>query len=170
MQRKGFPESYDRRLLLEFVAGLKSGADEVSSPVYSHLAYDIVAGETRHVRRPHILIVEGLNVLQGGGTGAFVSDFFDFSIYVDADPADIEEWYVARFLTLRDTAFQNPASYFHRYVSLSDPEAVAEARRIWREINLVNLKANILPTRERATLILHKSADHGVASVSLRRR
>ena len=170
MQRKGFPESYDRRRLLEFVAALKSGAGEVSSPIYSHLAYDIIPGETRQVRRPDILIVEGLNVLQGGSTGAFVSDYFDLSIYVDADPTDIEEWYVARFLTLRDTAFRDPASYFHRYVSLSDPEAVAEARRIWREINLVNLEANILPTRERATLILHKSADHGVASVSLRRR
>ena len=170
MNRKGFPESYDRRRLLEFVANLKSGAEEVTMPVYSHLAYDIVPGEVRQVRRPDILIVEGLNVLQGGATGAFVSDYFDFSIYVDADPVDIEEWYVARFLTLRDTAFRDPASYFHRYVSLSDDEAIAEGRRIWREINLVNLGANILPTRDRATLILHKDADHGVRGVSLRRR
>jgi type I pantothenate kinase len=170
MHRKGFPESYDRRRLLEFVADLKSGADEVSMPVYSHLAYDIVDGEVRRVTRPDILIVEGLNVLQGGATGAFVSDYFDFSIYVDADPIDIEEWYVGRFLTLRDTAFRNPASYFHRYVGLSDEEAVAEGRRIWKEINFVNLEANILPTRDRATLILHKNADHGVGGVSLRRR
>ncbi len=170
MNRKGFPESYDRRRLLEFVADLKSGADEVTMPVYSHLGYDIVPGEVRQVRRPDILIVEGLNVLQGGATGAFVSDYFDFSIYVDADPADIEEWYVARFLTLRDTAFRDPGAYFHRYVALSDDEATAESRRIWREINLVNLEANILPTRDRATLILHKDADHGVRSVSLRRR
>ena len=170
MHRKGFPESYDRRRLLAFVADLKSGADQVSMPVYSHLAYDIVEGETRRVTRPDILIVEGLNVLQGGATGAFVSDYFDFSIYVDADPIDIEEWYVARFLTLRDTAFRDPASYFHRYIGLSDEEAVAESRRIWREINLLNLEANILPTRDRATLILHKNADHGVGGVSLRRR
>jgi len=169
-QRKGFPESYDRRRLLEFVAALKSGADEVSVPVYSHQAYDIVGDERRQVRRPDILIVEGLNVLQGGATGAFVSDYFDFSIYVDADPSDIEEWYVSRFLTLRDTAFRDPAAYFHRYVSLSDDEAIAESRRIWKEINLVNLEANILPTRDRATLILHKNADHGVGGVSLRRR
>ena len=170
MHRKGFPESYDRRRLLEFVADLKSGADEVSMPVYSHLAYDIVDGEVRRVTRPDILIVEGLNVLQGGASGAFVSDYFDFSIYVDADPIDIEEWYVGRFLTLRDTAFRNPASYFHRYVGLSDEEAIAEGRRIWKEINFVNLEANILPTRDRATLILHKNADHGVGGVSLRRR
>jgi type I pantothenate kinase len=170
MDRKGFPESYDRRHLLEFVAGLKSGADEVFAPVYSHQAYDIVPGEARQVRRPDILIVEGLNVLQGGATGAFVSDYFDFSIYVDADPADIEEWYVSRFLTLRDTAFRDPAAYFHRYADLSDQEAIEESRRIWKEINLVNLEANILPTRDRATLILHKNADHGVGGVSLRRR
>ena len=122
------------------------------------MAYDIVPGEVRQVRRPDILIVEGLNVLQGGATGAFVSDYFDFSIYVDADPADIEEWYVARFLTLRDTAFRDPASYFHRYVSLSDDEAIAESRRIWREINLVNLRgehppnprsSNLDPSQER---------------------
>jgi type I pantothenate kinase len=168
--RKGFPESYDRRHLLEFVADLKSGADEVFAPVYSHQAYDIVPGEARQVRRPDILIVEGLNVLQGGATGAFVSDYFDFSIYVDADPADIEEWYVSRFLTLRDTAFRDPAAYFHRYADLSDQEAIEESRRIWKEINLVNLEANILPTRDRATLILHKNADHGVGGVSLRRR
>jgi type I pantothenate kinase len=170
MERKGFPESYDRRRLLEFVANLKSGAAEVSAPVYSHQAYDIIPGEVRQVRRPDILMVEGLNVLQGGGSGAFVSDYFDFSIYVDADPADIEEWYVSRFLTLRDTAFRDPAAYFHRYASLSDDEAVAESRRIWKQINLMNLEVNILPTRDRATLILHKNPDHGVGGVSLRRR
>ncbi|MGH8927807.1 MAG: type I pantothenate kinase, partial [Acidimicrobiia bacterium] len=170
MDKKGFPESYDRRRLLEFVADLKSGAPEVAAPVYSHQAYDIVTGEKRQVRRPDILIIEGLNVLQGGATGTFVSDYFDFSIYVDADPADIEEWYVGRFLTLRDTSFQDPTAYFHRYASLFDDEARTEARRIWKEINLVNLEANILHTRERATLILHKSADHSVAGVSLRRR
>ncbi|HSL25380.1 MAG TPA: type I pantothenate kinase [Acidimicrobiia bacterium] len=170
MNRKGFPESYDRRALLQFVAELKSGAAEVAAPLYSHLAYDIMPGESRQVRRPDILILEGLNVLQGGANGTFVSDYFDFSIYVDADPGDIETWYVERFLTLRDTAFRSPEAYFHRYATLSDDEARTEAARIWREINLLNLVDNILPTRERATLILHKSFDHSVTGVSLRRR
>lgn len=170
MERKGFPESYDRRRLLRFVAELKSGALEVAAPVYSHQAYDIMAGEERVVRRPDILILEGLNVLQGGTTGTFVSDYFDFSIYVDADPADIERWYVDRFLTLRDTAFRDPAAYFHRYAELADDAALDEGRRIWKQINLVNLEENILPTRERATLILHKTSDHAVSGVSLRRR
>lgn len=170
MQRKGFPESYDRRRLLQFVAELKSGADEVGAPIYSHQAYDILPGKTRSVHRPDILILEGLNVLQGGTTGTFVSDYFDFSIFVDANPADIERWYVDRFLTLRDTAFRDPDAYFHRYASLSDEAAIDEGRRIWKEINLINLVENILSTRERATLILHKTSDHSVTEVDLRRR
>ncbi len=170
MERKGFPESYDRRALLEFVSDLKAGQPEVSARIYSHLAYDIVPDQVRIIRRPDILIVEGLNVLQGGGDGAYVSDYFDFSIYVDADPDDIADWYVDRFLTLRDTAFRDPESYFHRYSSLSDQDAHREALRIWNDINRVNLIENILPTRDRATLILDKLADHSVASVRMRRR
>ncbi len=170
MHRKGFPESFDRRRLLQFVADLKSGADEVSAPVYSHQAYDIVPGEERVVTRPDILIVEGLNVLQGGGTNTFVSDYFDFSIYVDATPEDIEGWYVDRFLRLRATSFQDPRAYFHRFAQLTEAEAEEEGRRIWKEINLLNLSENILPTRERATLILHKGQDHSVREVWLRRR
>ncbi len=170
MERKGFPESYDRRALLEFVSDLKAGQPEVSARIYSHLAYDIVPDQVRVIRRPDILIVEGLNVLQGGGDGAYVSDYFDFSIYVDADPDDIADWYVDRFLTLRDTAFRDPESYFHRYSSLSDQDAHREALRIWDDINRVNLIENILPTRDRATLILDKLADHSVASVRMRRR
>jgi len=170
MQRKGFPESYDRRRLLEFVADIKSGAAEVEAPVYSHIAYDIVEGASRTVSGADIVILEGLNVLQGGGGSIFVSDYFDFSIYVDADPTHIEQWYVDRFRTLRDTAFRDPHAYFHRYQSLSDSEAEDEARRIWKEINLLNLEENILPSRERATLILHKANDHTVSEVRLRRR
>lgn len=169
MDRKGFPESYDRRRLLQFVTDLKAGAPEVRAPVYSHLTYDIVPERERLVRRPQILILEGLNVLQGGGTGTYVSDYFDFSIYVDADPDHIGEWYLDRFLTLRDTAFRDEASYFHRYAGLSDEAALREGRRIWRDINQRNLEENILPTRERATLILHKAADHAVQHVRLRR-
>lgn len=168
--RKGFPESYDRRRLLEFVSDLKAGVDEVRAPMYSHQLYDILPGEMRSVRRPDILILEGLNVLQGGGPGTHVSDYFDFSIYVDAEPSDIEDWYVARFLTLRDTAFRQPDNYFHRYAELDDLTAEAEARRIWKEVNLVNLDENILHTRERATLILEKRSDHAVERVRLRRR
>ncbi len=170
MDRKGFPESYDRRALLEFVSSLKAGDEEVAARIYSHDAYDIVPGESRVIRKPDILILEGLNVLQGGGSGAFVPDYFDFSIYVGADPADIANWYVDRFLTLRDTAFQRPGAYFHRYASLSDQDAHREALRIWNEINLPNLVENIRPTRDRATLILEKAADHSVTSVLLRRR
>lgn len=170
MHRKGFPESYDRRRLLDFVSDLKAGVDEVGAPIYSHQAYDILEGESRTVRRPDILILEGLNVLQGSGTGSYVSDYFDFSIYVHARAEDIEEWYVERFLTLRDTAFRDPDAYFHRYAAFTDQEAVAEARRIWREINFVNLSQNILHTRERATLILDKSGDHSVERIRLRRR
>lgn len=170
MQRKGWPESYDRRRLLEFVADLKSGRDRVGAPVYSHIAYDILVGEERLIERPDIVIIEGLNVLQGGGLGTYVSDYFDFSIYVDADPAHVGRWYVDRFLTFRDTAFRDPQNYFHRYADLSDGEARAEAGRIWEEINLPNLQHNIAPTRDRATLILDKSADHSVRQVHLRRR
>jgi type I pantothenate kinase len=170
MDRKGFPESYDRRRLLQFVADLKSGAPAVSAPVYSHVAYDIVENEARTVAGSDLVILEGLNVLQGGGEATYVSDYFDFSIYVDADPLDIEHWYVERFLTLRDTAFSQPHAYFRRYRGLNDVQARAEAGRIWKEINLVNLEENILPTRERATLILHKARDHSVREVRLRRR
>ncbi|CAN5228504.1 type I pantothenate kinase [soil metagenome] len=170
MHRKGFPESFDRRRLLQFVSDLKSGAERVVAPVYSHQAYDIVPGEERIVTRPDILIIEGLNLLQGGGTGTFVSDYIDFSIYVDATPEDIEAWYVDRFMTLRATAFQDPKAYFHRFAALSESEAEEEGRRIWKEINLLNLAENILPTRERATLILEKIFDHSVREVWLRRR
>jgi type I pantothenate kinase len=167
--RKGFPESYDVRRLVHFMAELKSGAPEVQAPVYSHLRYDIVPGEYQVVRRPDVVIVEGLNVLQTGGGRAFVSDFFDFSIYVDAAEHDIEQWYIERFQALRDTVFQNASSYFHRYAALSAEESVETARRLWSSINLVNLRENILPTRERAHLILEKGRDHAVRRVRLRK-
>ena len=175
MKRKGFPESYDRRRLVKFVADVKSGADEVTAPVYSHLAYDILPGREQVVRKPDIMILEGLNVLQSGMGRAenympvFVSDYFDFSIYVDADEEHIRQWYVERFFTLRRTAFRNPASYFHRYAALSDEGAKEKALSIWNEINAVNLMENILPTRTRAFLILEKGADHSVRSVKLRK-
>jgi len=157
------------------VSDVKAGREEVSAPVYSHLAYDIVPGEIQVVRRPDILILEGLNVLQSGalrpgrGPVAFVSDFFDFSIYVDADERDIEGWYVDRFLNLRETVFRDPASYFRRYADLTEADAVATAHEIWRDINGANLRANIAPTRERARLILEKGADHSVRRVMLRK-
>jgi type I pantothenate kinase len=171
VHRKGFPESYDVRRLLRFMADVKSGAPDVLAPVYSHLAYDIVPGEFQTVRRPDIVIVEGLNVLQTGTGRAplFVSDFFDFSIYVDAHEADIEQWYVERFLTLRDTVFRDPSSYFHRFSSLTMEEAQQTARSLWQTINLVNLRENVLPTRERAHLILEKGRDHAVRTVRLRK-
>src|SRR5438128_3916809 len=162
MQRKGFPESYDQRRLVKFMADLKAGQAETAAPIYSHRAYDILAGESLVVRQPDIVIVEGLNVLEAGDgqpgrpLRVFVSDFFDFSIYVDAAEADVEQWYVDRFLTLRETVFRDESSYFHRYASLSVDEAIEVARQIWRDINGVNLRANILPTRERAHLILEK--------------
>lgn len=168
MSRKGFPESYDRRALLRFVSDVKSGAEEVRAPVYSHLAYDIVPGEVTVVRRPDILIVEGLNVLQPGPRLA-VADLFDFSIYVDAHSEDIAGWYVERFIALRDTAFADPASHFHHYAGLSDEEARAEARRLWERTNEPNLINNILPTRPRATLVLRKDADHRISRVRLRK-
>jgi type I pantothenate kinase len=177
MDRKGFPESYDVRRLLRFVADVKSGRAEVEAPVYSHLRYDIVPDERVVVRQPDIMIVEGLTVLQSDvEPGAspdtprvFVSDFFDFSIYVDADEAHILQWYVNRFLTLRKTAFASPESYFHRYATLSDREAAETARDIWTRINGVNLRENILPTRTRATLILEKDFDHRIDRVHLRK-
>lgn len=169
MQRKGFPESYDRAALLAFVVALKSGEAKVSCPVYSHRIYDIVPGEAQVLESPDIVIVEGLNVLQSGSGGTFVSDFFDFSIYLDAELGDLRRWYVERFRTLRDTAFRAPDSYFHRYASLTDAQADARALEIWTTINEKNLVENILPTRERATLILKKGADHRVGAVRLRR-
>jgi type I pantothenate kinase len=175
MNRKGFPESYDLRRLMRMMAELKSGAEEVRVPVYSHLIYDIVPGEELIIERPDIVLLEGLNVLQTPDGArrrsirAFVSDYFDFSIYLDAEEEDIESWYVARFLTLRDTAFRDPRSYFRRYADLSTEEAIATARRIWDEINEVNLRENIRPTRERARLILRKASDHSVQDVRLRR-
>jgi type I pantothenate kinase len=175
LERKGFPESYDRRALRRFIADVKSGRPEVHAPVYSHLTYDIVDGEITTVRQPDILIVEGLNVLQPAasrdpGTAALaVSDYFDVSIYVDAAPEDIRRWYIERFLSLRATAFSQPNSYFHSYSTLSDHEAVDLAGNIWDTINAPNLARNIAPTRSRATIILNKGADHQVESVRLRK-
>ena len=161
MERKGFPESYDTRRLLQFLRDVKSGAEEVRAPVYSHIVYDILAGEEIVVRQPDILILEGLNVLQVSTERAeFVSDYFDFSIYVDAEEPDIQEWYVQRFFALRESVFQDPNSFFRHYAALSDDEARATAIGIWETINGRNLRENILPTRERASLIIHKEADH----------
>ncbi len=175
MDRKGFPDSFDTARLLNFLHDVKSGKERVEAPVYSHFRYDIVPGQTVVVERPDILIVEGLNVLQparlprDGTAIPFVSDFFNFSIYIDADPKVIGDWYVARFLRLRQTAFRDPAAYFHRYAGLSLDEARVEALRIWNGINEKNLYENILPTRQRARLILRKGPDHRVETVSLRR-
>jgi type I pantothenate kinase len=175
MKRKGFPESYDRGALVRFLSEVKSGRPRVRAPFYSHLLYDIVPGRHSEIDQPDILIVEGLNVLQthhtvsGRQPRVFASDFFDFSIYVDAKTGVIEDWYVNRFLTFRDTAFRDPRSYFHRYSSLSDEGARETARTIWSEINEVNLKENILPTRDRAMLVLEKGRDHAVRRVRLRK-
>jgi type I pantothenate kinase len=175
LERKGFPESYDQRSLLSFVADVKAGLEVVTAPVYSHLSYDIVPDQQVVVRRPDVLIVEGLNVLQpprartDGTTGLAVADFFDFSVYVDAPVEYIRRWYVDRFLRLRATAFAQPASYFHRYAALSDNEAVATAQEIWRTINEPNLVTNIAPTAGRASLILTKGPDHAVDHVRLRK-
>jgi type I pantothenate kinase len=175
LDRKGFPESYDRRALLRFLIAIKSGRDEVSAPVYSHLTYDVVPDEQVVVRHPDIVILEGLNVLQparvreDGRSGLALSDFFDFSVYVDAATSDIRRWYVERFLRLRGTAFRDPASYFARYASLSHDEAVARAESIWDSINGPNLAENILPTRGRADLVLRKDGDHSVRYVRLRK-
>ncbi|WCF10513.1 type I pantothenate kinase [Paenibacillus thiaminolyticus] len=170
MNKKGFPESYDTKRLLRFLMDIKSGKTEVHAPVYSHLSYDIVPEERIAVCQPDILIVEGINVLQvSKEASVFVSDFFDFSIYVDAREHDLETWYIERFLLLRDTAFRNPDSYFHRYASLTEEEAVRRAKNIWRDINQVNLVENILPTRFRAKLILSKAADHRIRDILLRK-
>ena len=175
LHRKGFPESYDRKALLKFVIDIKSGRDEVDAPIYSHLVYDVVPDDRVVVKRPDIVIIEGLNVLQparvgeDGRTGLAVSDFFDFSVYVDAAQADIKRWYVDRFLRLRETAFRDPASYFRKYAALSHDEAVDQATRIWDSINEPNLVQNVAPTRSRANLVLRKDADHSVRYVRLRK-
>jgi len=175
IQKKGFPASYDLPLLLSFLSDIKAGRRQVRAPVYSHLSWDIVPNQWQEVDQPDILIVEGVNVLQTGPLPQHgkavpvVSDFFDFSVYIDADEAVLREWYVERWLTLRDTAFTDPKSYFHRYALLSDEEAIATATAIWERTNLANLEENILPTRPRATLILKKGADHVIETVSLRR-
>ena len=168
MNRKGFPESYNRRKLLRFVPEVKSGAEEVAAPVYSHRSYDIVPGEYHLVHQPDILIIEGLNVLQTGPR-LMVSDLFDFSIYVDARIEDIEQWYVKRFLALRSTSFADPASHFHHFSLLDDRQAVEGAKDIWHSINRPNLVDNILPTRPRATLVLRKDADHAINRLRLRK-
>lgn len=175
MSRKGFPESYDRRALTRFVAAVKSGKAQVTAPVYSHLIYDIVPGEQLTVQRPDILIVEGLNVLQpalpgkDGRTRLGLADFFDFSVYVDARTEDIEKWYLGRFRKLRETAFQNPFSYFRKYTQVSEDEALDYARKMWRTINKPNLQQNVAPTRGRANLVLRKGPDHKVQRLSLRK-
>jgi type I pantothenate kinase len=175
MERKGFPESYDRRALLKLVVDIKSGKEEVEAPTYSHLVYDVVPDEKVVIKSPDIVIIEGLNVLQparareDGRTGLGLSDFFDFSVYVDAGMSDIRQWYVDRFLRLRETAFRDPDSYFRKYAALTHDEAVAEAERIWDTINGPNLQQNILPTRSRATLVLRKDKDHSVRYVRLRK-
>jgi type I pantothenate kinase len=175
MEKKGFPESYDLPALLRFLSDIKAGRRPVRAPVYSHLLYDVMPNHWIEIERPDILIVEGLNVLQtgrpprGGKAIPYVSDFFDFSVYLDADERTLLGWYVDRFLTLRGTAFADPKSYFHRYSTLSDEEAVATATSIWNRINLVNLHDSILPTRQRADLILTKGENHLVREVALRR-
>jgi len=175
MGRKGFPESYDQPRLLRFVREIKAGVPEVTTPIYSHITYDIVPGEDLVVSRPDVLIIEGLNVLQpskralSDGISDTVSDFFDFSIYVDAKTSDIKRWYVDRFLALRATAFTKPNSFFRRYAALTDEQATQMALDLWKSINEPNLKQNILPTRGRADLILYKGADHNVRDVKLRK-
>ncbi len=171
MGRKGFPESYDRRALVRFLTDLKSGAEEVRAPVYSHVKYDIVPDAHIMIRRPDVVIVEGLNVLQPPPTpdDVSVSELFDFSIYVDADAAHIEQWYVDRFLALREGAFSDPRSYFRVFAELGDAEAVERARGYWSEINLPNLLENVLPTKHRASLVLQKGANHEVERVLLRK-
>jgi type I pantothenate kinase len=175
MARKGFPESYDRRALLRFVTEVKAGRPRVTAPVYSHLTYDIVPGQRTVTHRPDILLLEGLNVLQpappplAGQAALAVSDFIDFSVYVDAATDDIRRWYRERFLRLRETAFRDPNSYFRRYAEMGEAAAVARAEQIWAEINGPNLDRNILPTRGRATLVLRKGPEHQVTQVRLRK-
>jgi type I pantothenate kinase len=175
LDRKGFPESYDRKALLRFVIDVKSGRDSVTVPQYSHLKYDVMPDESFVLKSPDIVLVEGLNVLQpgrareDGRTSLAVSDFFDFSLYVDAAVGDVRTWYVERFLRLRETAFRDPESYFTRYADLSEPEAVSQAENLWDTINGPNLATNIKPTRSRATLVLRKDADHSVRWIRLRK-
>lgn len=171
MHRKGFPESYDRLALLKFVSDIKSGVPVVEAPVYSHLVYDIVPGEKIAVESPDVLIVEGLNVLQPPAAGQEValSDFFDFTIYVDAEVNNVADWFIGRFEKLRESAFTDPASYFHRYAEMAHADALARANEIWRTINLPNLTENILPTKSRARLVLKKGKQHAVESVLLRK-
>ena len=170
MNRKGFPESYDTKTLLAFLRELKGGAPEVEAPVYSHVVYDIIEGEKVVVSQPDILILEGLNVLQvGTEANEFVSDYFDFSIFIDADESDVEQWYVERFHKLRETIFRDPDSFFQNFAHMTDEEADAMARSIWHEINGKNLVENIEPTKSRASLIVRKGADHRVTNVNLRR-
>lgn len=174
MHRKGFPESFDRNGLLQFLAEVKSGKNNLKAPVYSHLSYDIVPDEFVHVNQPDILIVEGLNVLQTRGSklgepNVYVSDYFDFSLYIDAEAKVIRRWYIDRFLTLRHTVFNQPGAYFSHYASLNEEQAIETAAGIWESINQVNLIENILPTMNRAKLILHKSANHSIDEVRLRK-
>ncbi|BEO49704.1 pantothenate kinase [Serratia marcescens] len=175
MKKKGFPQSYDMHSLVKFVSEVKSGAKRVTAPVYSHLIYDVVPEGNKVIEQPDILILEGLNVLQSGMDyphdphRVFVSDFVDFSIYVDAPETLLQSWYINRFLKFRQGAFSNPDSYFHNYSKLPEPEAVNIATQLWNEINGLNLQQNILPTRERASLIMTKSANHAVESVRLRK-
>ena len=170
MHRKGFPESYDRSRLVQFVGDLKAGRSTVAAPIYSHHSYDIVPGEKQVVEDADIVLIEGLNVLQSGRRkNVFVSDFFDFSIYVDAREDDLREWFLQRFHRLRETAFRDPSSYFHDFAEMPEQEAVAMAEEVWESINLLNLRKNIAPTRERAQLILEKRGDHAVERVRLRR-
>ncbi|QKJ88989.1 Pantothenate kinase [Paramixta manurensis] len=175
MKKKGFPQSYDMHRLVNFVSDIKSGVSQVTAPVYSHLIYDVVPDGDKIVQQPDILILEGLNVLQSGMDyphdphHVFVSDFVDFSIYVDAPEALLENWYINRFLKFRQGAFTDPDSYFHHYAKLTEDEAVNTAQKLWKEINWLNLKQNILPTRERASLILTKSANHAVECIRLRK-
>lgn len=174
MNHKGFPESYDIRRLIQFLANVKSGLDRVAAPMYSHMEYDVIPSHLQWIESPDIVIVEGINVLQvrpreQRAPAVFVSDFFDFSIYVHASEEDLEEWYVTRFDSLRRTAFQDPDSYFHRYAHLSDTETVKMAKQIWHGINKPNLDQNIAPTRYRASLILEKGSHHFVQSIQLRK-
>ncbi len=175
MERKGFPESYDTRRLLKFLHDIKAGQPSVEAPVYSHLVYDIVPGEKIVVDQPDILILEGLNVLQVGDGQLrssdlpFVSDFFDFSIYLDADEGDLKNWYIERFLMLRNTAFQDPKSYFRKYAEIDEAQSVGIAEGLWNRINLKNLHENILPTKSRAALILRKGGEHKIEQVALRK-
>ncbi len=175
MEKKGFPESFDTDRLLRFLGDVKSGVENVFAPVYSHFHYDVLPGQTITIERPDILIIEGLNILQpaempkDGGTIPFVSDFVDFSIYIDADPKVIEQWYLTRFMRLRNTAFRDPGAYFHKYAAMHPEKVRLMALKLWRDINLKNLRENILPTRRRAQLILQKGESHRVEEVLLRK-